>query len=197
MKKIISFALVVLMLASMLTIAVSAKDPYGTVVDATYTKTAPSMNDGLPDASWGKPVAHVDRNSKNAGITDYSYYHDNTGIKADQNLSFDAYMRWTDDTLYLCFTSPDSYIHGDMFPFRGDGYQINMIYGISNISHVSAELTPSRNYDEYVDKYSYGISFFVDDYSVDSYGAANYCDVSLFCAQHDCRPGLLCQSCRS
>ena len=72
MKKIISMALVAVMLVSLLAVTASAaKDPFGTIVEVPYTTTAPDMSDALPDASWGEKLIHVDKNTKNAGITQY------------------------------------------------------------------------------------------------------------------------------
>ncbi|MDD6878913.1 MAG: S-layer homology domain-containing protein [bacterium] len=177
MKRFISILLVALMMATLLTFSASAKDPFGTVVEASYTKTAPDMSDKLPDSSWGTAVAHVDKNTKNAAITDYMLGRGETTVKADQTLNFDMYAKWTDDTLYLCFTSPDTFIRGAVEPQRGDGFQIDIVYGICDISHYSAQLGTDPN--TYVDAFSYCVSFFVDDYSMDCMGAAWNCDTVL------------------
>ena len=61
MKKFISVALAFLMIAAMLVVTVSAKDPYGTVVEVPYSDKAPSMDDALPDASWVKSSSTLTR----------------------------------------------------------------------------------------------------------------------------------------
>ena len=63
MKKVISFVLVLVMLASMLVIAANAKEtkPFGTVVELPYTKNAPNMKESALDSSWGKPLIHIDK----------------------------------------------------------------------------------------------------------------------------------------
>ena len=75
MKKIISVVLAVIMLASLAVLPASAKNdtPFGTVVEATYTETAPNMKDGVLDDSWGEKVIHVDKKTPNAAITNYSF----------------------------------------------------------------------------------------------------------------------------
>ena len=136
MKKIISLALAALMLVSVLVISVSAKNPYGTVVEVPYSATAPSMEAAAPDASWGKVITHVDKNTKNAGLIDYvnSYAH-NTLPKVRQDLSFDFYAKWTDKALFLCFVSPDNEITGAIDWYAGDGIQMVIYPGITDVSY--------------------------------------------------------------
>ena len=181
MKKIVSMALIAIMLVSLLTVTASAaKDPFGTVVEIKYTTTAPSMDDALPDASWGEKIVHVDKNSPNAGITEYSNPHDHTGVKVDQTINMDVYGCWTDDTLYLCFTSPDKYIAGGAEEHRGDGFQLDMVYGIVDFCHNSAEIASTPSTDAFKDEFSYGLSFDFDDSTPVLYGAAEFCEATLF-----------------
>jgi len=176
MKKILSFVLICTMLASLLAIGVSAKqEPYGTIVEVGYTTEAPSMAGAMPDASWGEKLAHITKNTPNAGITDYSNVHDKSGVLVNKDTWMDVYAKWTDETLYLCFTSNEKDPNGDSVPYRGDGYQLNILYGISDMSHMNKEFCASRD-DRYPyeDTYSYCLFFAVDDYSTDLYGASYY-----------------------
>ena len=178
MKKIISIVLAVLMLTALVAFPVSAADPLGTVVEAKYSKTAPNMADGVIDDSWGEKVAHIDKKSPNAGITQYSDPHDGTGLFIPETTSFDAYMRWTDDTLYLCFSSHDDCYIGDVDAARGDGFQFDAVYGVTDISHYSSALASEKA--EYEFGYTYLINVDVDDYSSSAYYAAADIEFSLF-----------------
>ena len=182
MKRIISAVLVAVMLVSLFAVTASAKDYYGTLVEASYTETAPNMEAmTYPDASWGSPIAHVTKNSPNAAITDYQYYHhnhDEAPYKCTDNLSFDMYARWTDDTLYLCFVSPDDFIRGAGIFTRGDGYQVVITYGIGDISLYNAGFGDTQQ--GFIDQYSYCITINIDDYSFDEDGASLNCDNDLF-----------------
>ena len=161
------------MLAAMFIIPVNAakeKAPFGTVVEAQYTTTAPDMSErAYPDATWGEPVIHIDSKSPNTAVTDYMKGRGETTVETDRTLSFDAYMKWTDSALYLCFTSPDNFVRGAVDPVRGDGFQIDIVYGIMDMSHYSAELCDDPN--AFRDTYSYLLTFFVDDDTFIEYGA--------------------------
>ena len=162
MKKILSFALAVLMLASMLVITANAKDPFGTVVEIPYADKAPSMADALPDASWGTKLIHVDKNSKNAGITQYKPVGGVYG-KVKQDLSFDVYGVWTNDTLYLCFTSPDPDFRGGLRYWWGDGFQITLFPGIADISYCNSATAGLTSKEEFQNTWDWCITFDLDD----------------------------------
>ncbi len=154
MKKFVSFILVCAMLTAMFIIPVNAaKDPFGTVVEVPYTKTAPSMEAAAPDASWGDKIITVDKNTKNAGLIDYvNSYANNTVPKVRDDIKFDLYARWTDTTLYLCFVSPDKEITGAMDWYAGDGIQMVVYPGIMDVSYcnnVSCGWTNENEYYEF------------------------------------------------
>ena len=144
MKRIISAALVCVMLISALCISVGAAEPFGTVLEIPHSDKAPSMDNALPDESWGKALAHVDKNTANAGITQYK----KSGT-VKQDLSFDVYGVWTDDTIYLCFTSPDKDLRGKKNFWHGDGIQMIIYPGIIDISARNTVATGWKSDNEY------------------------------------------------
>ena len=157
MKKIISLALAFLMLASMLVITANAKDPLGTVIELPHTDKAPSMADALPDASWGKVLVHVDKNTKNAGITQYK-----PSGKVKQDLSIDLYGMWDKDFVYLCFTSPDPDFRGGLRFWWGDGLQMVIVPGIVDVSYCNHTDTGWTNKEDF-ELWDWAITFDIDD----------------------------------
>ena len=157
MKKIVSLALVAVMLLASLVISANAATPFGTVVEIPVASDVPSMEYALPDASWGEKVIHIDKNSPNAGITQYK-----PSGKVKENLSFDLYGRWTDTTLYLCFVSPDTDFRGNLRFWWGDGVQMVIVPGIVDISYCNGVSMGWTNKAEF-EPYDWAVTFDVDD----------------------------------
>lgn len=160
MKKILSFVLVAMMLLSSLVIVTNAATPFGTVVEIPHSDKAPSMADALPDASWGDVIIHVDKNTKNAGITQYKEPTKCGEVK--QDLAFDLYGMWTDDTLYLCFTSPDPDFRGGLQYWWGDCFQMVILPGIYDISYCNGVATGWTTESEFR-AWDWCVSFDMDD----------------------------------
>lgn len=160
MKKILSFVLVAVMLLSSLVIVTNAATPLGTVVEIPYSDKAPSMADALPDASWGESLIHVDKNSANAAITQYKQ-GGNYG-KVKDNLEFDLYGMWTEDTLYLCMTSPDPDFTGGLQYWWGDCFQMILFPGIVDISYCNGAATGWTDKADHL-VWDFAVSFEQDD----------------------------------
>ena len=155
MKKIISIVLAALLLSALLVIPTPAAEPNGTLVEIPYTDKAPSMDDALPDASWGDALLHIDKKSPNTGITQYK-----KSGKVKQDLSLDLYARWTDSGLYICLTSPDPDFRGGLRFWWGDGVQMIVYPGIVDVSYNNGQIWSSRA--EY-DPWDWCVTFDVDD----------------------------------
>jgi len=157
MKKILSVVLALVMAASMLAVSVSAATPFGTVIEVEKTSTAPSMADALPDASWGDKIITVNKNTENAAITQYK----TKGGKVKQDLSFDLYAKWTEDTLYLCFVSPDPDPMGGIRFWWGDGIQMVIYPGIIDICYLSGE--PGWTTKAEFELWDWAVTYDIDD----------------------------------
>ena len=165
MKKTLSLILAVMMLASVLVITVNAQDPYGTIVEIPYSATAPSMDDAAPDESWGAPIIHIDKNSKNAGFTQYKH-PDKEVPDVKHDLSFDLYAKWTDEAMYLCFTSPDPDMVGGPTWFSGDVFQLVVYPGVIDISYCNGVSTGWNEISQY-SEFDWVLSLGPDDFSPD------------------------------
>ena len=166
MKKIISIILSLVMLASMLVISADAADPYGTVVEAQYADKKPDMSTALPDASWGELVAHVTKDSANAAVVSY---HKNSGT-VSPDLYCDVYLRWDSENLYLCFVSFDDDIRGSASHHTGDGILMDMVFGVTDMSHFNADLASDSV--SWRDEFCYSVTFANDNKTVDYDGAS-------------------------
>ena len=163
MKKILSLALALVMLASMLVVTVNAVEPFGTIVEVPYSATAPSMDAASPDASWGEKIITVDKNTPNAAITQYIQ----RGVPdVRQDITFDLYAKWTDLGLYLCFVSPDPDIVGGPNYYSGDGFQLAVYPGILDISYCNGVSTGWTDQSEYL-AFDWTLTLYFDDESID------------------------------
>ena len=98
-----------------------AQDPSDAQFKAERAAAAPDMND-ISEATWGKPIVHVDRNTDNASLVNYE------GQTAEDTW-MDIYIRWDTENLYIGIVSEDKDVKGDAESYKGDGIQFKLAAG--------------------------------------------------------------------
>ena len=106
--KITALFLAALMLASCLTIsagaAVKEKFAVGSIVYPRYSATAPNMNEGVIDDTWGEKLIHITKNTSNAGL--YANTFDYKDPKPEDTY-VDMWMVFDDTNMYFAFFTND------------------------------------------------------------------------------------------
>lgn len=83
--------------------------------------SAPDMKAVINEATWGRPVVHVNKDTFNATLKDYE-------AKAE-DCEMDIYTLWDEKCLYLGITSPDLDARGSKDSWVGDGIQFKIAAG--------------------------------------------------------------------
>ncbi len=94
----------------------------GNMFAASHALGAPSLDAAISEATWGKPVASVNKNSYNTTLMEH-------GGQTPEDVEMDVYFRWDADNLYIGVKTPDGDLTGYRENYVGDGLQFKLEAG--------------------------------------------------------------------